>query len=194
MSAFYRVISLVLFMQLTASAQGQDLQAQVMAWNVESGDADPTVMAQQIPHKGNMDLWGLSEVHNQQWLDVFSGTLERGWEVPYRTILGSTRNADKLAILYRDNVFEALGKAFEFVWIERTVKVKIQASHFNSTLDYILVANTVGFWQAELAIIQREDREPIAAADNHHFSRWSTANESSACVGGFRLNKANFIR
>ena len=56
MNAFYRVISLMLFMQLTATAQEHNLQAQVMVWNVESGDADPTFIAQQMLHKGDIGL------------------------------------------------------------------------------------------------------------------------------------------
>ncbi|MEQ8463564.1 hypothetical protein [Coleofasciculus sp. E1-EBD-02] len=82
-------------------------ELKVASFNVESGDAVPSVIARKhIAPLEDIDIWGFSEVQNASWLpDLEQGT-EEGENADFKTILGSTGGGDRLAIAYNSNLLE----------------------------------------------------------------------------------------
>jgi endonuclease/exonuclease/phosphatase family metal-dependent hydrolase len=91
---------------------GQVVSAQeltVVSFNVESGGADPVVIAtQQIGPMDGVDLWGLSEVQNEAWVRALESGAEAGENANFNSILGTTGGGDRLAVLYNSNLLEAI--------------------------------------------------------------------------------------
>ena len=50
----------------------------VISWNVESGGADPGVVAGQMAAMNGVDIWGLCEVDGQAWAQQFETGIENG--------------------------------------------------------------------------------------------------------------------
>ena len=72
----------------------------VIGFNVESGGADPTVVDDIIADAEGIDIWGISEVQNDQWANLFELAAEVGESADYERILGTTGGGDKLLIVY----------------------------------------------------------------------------------------------
>jgi endonuclease/exonuclease/phosphatase family metal-dependent hydrolase len=93
-------------------------QLTIVAYNVESGGASAASIAQEIEKLPGVDLWGFSELASEGWLAMFERAAERASEAPFATILGTTgksygqdRDADLLALLYREDRLEKLGQS-----------------------------------------------------------------------------------
>lgn len=85
------------------------LELSVVAFNLESGDADPTYIADQhLAPLESIDLWGLSEVQNQQWLPLLENGIEAGERTDFEAVLGTTGGGDRLAIFYNTQLFEVV--------------------------------------------------------------------------------------
>ncbi|MEB3358303.1 MAG: endonuclease/exonuclease/phosphatase family protein [Synechococcales bacterium] len=96
--------------QLTQFSADRPNEITVVSFNVESGGADPTTIARQhiAPVRG-ADLWGFSEVQNQAWLDALDRGAEAGERADFETILGTTGEGDRLAIVYNTKRLEVVG-------------------------------------------------------------------------------------
>ena len=96
----------------TVSVAADDFRA--VFWNLESGDSNDRYIAHQMIAKENIDFWGLSEVSNQGALNTIEKALEKAHDVDYITKLSRDGGGDRLAILFRSDIFEAVrytGKA-----------------------------------------------------------------------------------
>ncbi|MEO1263849.1 MAG: endonuclease/exonuclease/phosphatase family protein [Bacteroidota bacterium] len=80
----------------------------VISWNLESGDADVNVYGSRVADMQNIDIWGLSEVHNANLLDRFELFAEEGENANYESILSATGGGDRLAIVYDADRFTLL--------------------------------------------------------------------------------------
>ena len=103
------VLSTLSFIFLGASTvAAQTSSLQVVGFNVESGDASPTTLVNQISPIDGVDLWGFSEVDSASWADMFETAAEAGedGDPNFETILGSTGGRDRLAIIYNADRFE----------------------------------------------------------------------------------------
>ncbi|APB32993.1 endonuclease/exonuclease/phosphatase family [Gloeomargarita lithophora Alchichica-D10] len=74
----------------------------VAAFNVESGSADPQVIAEKhiAPHRNQVDIWGFSEVESNDWMEKFRQAMRSGWGSDYRWLLGRSGGKDRLGIVY----------------------------------------------------------------------------------------------
>ncbi|MCP4611469.1 MAG: hypothetical protein GY845_22375 [Planctomycetes bacterium] len=90
----------------------------VISWNVESGGADPDVVAGQMAAMDGIDIWGLCEVHGQPWADQFEVGAETGESGDFTSILGTTGQSDRLLILYDNQQFTEVNH-FEIGWTDR---------------------------------------------------------------------------
>jgi len=82
----------------------------VVSFNVESGGADPVVIAtQQMGPLEGVDIWGLSEVQNEAWVRALETGAEVGENADFGSVLGTTGGGDRLAVLYNSNLLEAIG-------------------------------------------------------------------------------------
>jgi endonuclease/exonuclease/phosphatase family metal-dependent hydrolase len=101
------LVILVSSIGISRAAFAEDLT--VVSFNVESGGADPVVIATQ--HMGpldDIDVWGLSEVQNAAWVKALETGAEVGEDANFDSILGTTGGGDRLAILYNSALLEAI--------------------------------------------------------------------------------------
>jgi endonuclease/exonuclease/phosphatase family metal-dependent hydrolase len=75
----------------------------ILAWNVESGGADPKVIAQRLERLNDFDIVCLSEVHPD---DFETHTKAKGDN--FQTFFSKSGNEDRLQILFDKNRFELL--------------------------------------------------------------------------------------
>lgn len=97
-------IVLILFLLSGGFGHAQDLT--VIGYNVESGGADPNFVATRIAAIDGCALWGLCEVQNPVWANIFEAAAEDGEGTDFIPILGTTGGADKLLILYDGDKLE----------------------------------------------------------------------------------------
>ncbi|MEZ6243354.1 MAG: hypothetical protein R3B57_09950 [Phycisphaerales bacterium] len=78
----------------------------VVGWNAESGDSDPAWVAGKIADLDGVDVWGMCEVQNEEWAQMFEAAAETGEQADFVYILGTTGGADKMAIIYDADRFD----------------------------------------------------------------------------------------
>jgi hypothetical protein len=91
----------------------------IVSWNVESGGADPAVLATRIAEMDGVDIWGLCEVQDATWAQTFKTAAGVGEPATFESILGATGGTDKLLILYDTTQFTKL-QNFEISWQDRS--------------------------------------------------------------------------
>lgn len=96
----------LLALGIAASAWGQNLT--VAGFNVESGAANPNVIAEQIGPLDGIDLWGFSEVKNSTDARALQQGAEDGESGTFESILGTTGGQDRLLIVYNSERLERL--------------------------------------------------------------------------------------
>lgn len=77
----------------------------LLAWNVESGGADPSVIAEQLKHLGGYDVYALSEVSPDDF-EIHAAALGSN----YQSIESKTGRSDRLQILFNTDRFELVRK------------------------------------------------------------------------------------
>lgn len=108
-----KVLIIVIGCMLSVACFAEEIT--VISWNVESGGADPGVVAGQMGAMDGVDLWGLCEVHGQAWADQFEVGAETGEPGDFTSILGTTGQSDRLLILYDNQQFTLVNR-FEIGW------------------------------------------------------------------------------
>ncbi|WP_428307990.1 endonuclease/exonuclease/phosphatase family protein [Lacipirellula sp.] len=81
-------------------ADAAPIQLRVCAWNVESGDADTDHISERIKKQEKVDVWGLSEVQNDDDAEQFETAAEAGESADFKRIVGTTGGSDRLVIIY----------------------------------------------------------------------------------------------
>ena len=108
-------IGLALLLQVAVLSASDPVSIRVVAWNVQSdwstarNESDPDLIQQQMAAKSGVHLWGLSEVLNATDLAKFKAGAEDGESTEFGSILGTTGNRDRLAVLYDKARFDLLG-------------------------------------------------------------------------------------
>src|SRR5688572_4906859 len=107
-----RSIFFVIFLLLLSSfapvlCTDDPLVFEVIGWNLESGDIDPSVIAEQLASFEGIDLWGLSEVLADDG-ETFEAGIEGGEATNFESIIGTTGGGDRLQIVYDTGRFELL--------------------------------------------------------------------------------------
>ncbi len=72
----------------------------VVGFNVESGGANPAVVDDIVAAAEGVDVWGFSEVQNDDWAELLETAAEEGEGTNFERILGSTGGGDRLLIVY----------------------------------------------------------------------------------------------
>lgn len=183
-----------------APAHAQDERLTVVSWNVESGDANATVLARRIRDYQGVDLWGLSEVESNAWLSLFETAAEDGENADFRRVLGTTGGGDRLAILYNADRFE-LVRSFELADINIGGRVRaplIAQLRLRTTGDELLFmvnhlyrgssegrhqqARMLNAWAAQ-------QTPPVVAVGDYNFDWSVTAGETDHDLGFDRLTE-----
>ncbi len=99
------VSSLAVLLALVASAQAEVIN--VLSWNVESGQAEPEVIADQIGAFEGYELLGFSEVDPDDAAGYASACTE-GESANFEFLLGTTGSNDRLMLVWNSDRFEAL--------------------------------------------------------------------------------------
>jgi endonuclease/exonuclease/phosphatase family metal-dependent hydrolase len=98
-------------MLFTVATLAQDDDATlltVITWNVESGEADPATIAEQMLDYEDVDLWGLTEVESANDAELFEAAAEAARDAEFGAILSESGGEDKLLILYNEERFELI--------------------------------------------------------------------------------------
>ncbi len=106
-----RISMIIITVLITASSVFAS-ELRMVSWNMESGDASPHYLSKQIRKMRGIDLWGLSEVKNEQWAALFAKSAQNARGKAYKAVLGSTGRADKLLILFNAERFKLI-KSYE---------------------------------------------------------------------------------
>lgn len=106
-----RILMIILAMLISASSVFA-AELRVVSWNMESGDASPYYLAKQIRKMHDVDLWGLSEVKDEQWAATFAKSAQNARGKAFKAILGSTGRADRLLIMFNVERFKLI-KSYE---------------------------------------------------------------------------------
>lgn len=80
----------------------------LVAWNMESGGADPSVLGDQMKTVPGVDIWVLSEVNGFPWAREFDLSAEEGQGGDWGYWLSESGGGDRLQILYRKDRFKML--------------------------------------------------------------------------------------
>lgn len=99
-------LSTIVLLYLFSTAWAESIT--VVGFNVESGDADPAVIAEQVTEIDGVDIWGFSEVQNQAWLEEFSMAAGADEGARFAAVLGTTGGGDRLGIVYDADRLELL--------------------------------------------------------------------------------------
>ncbi len=95
----------------------------VVGYNVESGGADIAVLRKQVADMQGVDLWGFSEVEDEDWARELDKGAETGENAAFDVVLGASGQKDRLAIAFNTDRFE-LVKKFELGDINIEGKVR----------------------------------------------------------------------
>lgn len=80
----------------------------LVGWNVESGGALQSVVAERIAALDGVDIWGLSEVL-QVDAEAYEFAAEEGEDSDFASLLGTTGAADRLLLIWDARRFEQTG-------------------------------------------------------------------------------------
>src|SRR5687768_7229926 len=75
-SARLLLLSAALLGTFASPAVAQPDRVVLVSWNVESGDANPANLAARIRQFQGVDIWALSEVEGDAWLNLFEPAAE----------------------------------------------------------------------------------------------------------------------
>lgn len=116
----------------------------IVSWNVESGDADPRTLDDFIAQLEGIDIWGLSEVQNDEWAGLFEAAAEVGEGADFIQVLGTTGGADRLLIIYNTNRLEIVESyELDHINIGGRVRAPLVASFIDTenNFQFLFVVN-----------------------------------------------------
>ncbi len=107
--SFYRIRHVIIIAALCVMAPPAAAQVAltVTTWNVESGGSEVKTLTSRLGSAVGVDLWGLTEVSGR-WAAPFERAAAIGEGAPFKSLLGRSGGADRLAILFDVKRFELL--------------------------------------------------------------------------------------
>lgn len=93
----------------------------IVTWNIQSGQSDPHVIAEQMALFDGVDVWLLQEV-NKNEVAILEAGAEDGEGADFTSLLSSAGDGNHLLIIYDDDRFDA--DAFEFAEININGRVR----------------------------------------------------------------------
>lgn len=100
-----KTIALLAAALLTTATHADPLR--IISWNVESGGADPAIIARQLIELGQYDIYALQEVDGQD-IGRYAGAVRQSHGKGYRFISSHTGRNDRLLIVFDDERFDLL--------------------------------------------------------------------------------------
>lgn len=176
-----------------------DAELSVVAFNLESGDADPMYLADRYlaPQQG-VDLWGLSEVQNPEWIPLLEQGVEQGERSDFQSILGTTGGGDRLAIFYNTQLLDVT-EAYELMELSfggrvraalvAQVQVRATGEDFLFMVNHLYRTDNEGrHQQAQLLNTwARSQTLPIIAVGDYNFDFHVTEGDGGNRDRGFDL-------
>lgn len=96
----------IIFASAIAAVAAAQAPLRLIGWNIESGGSDMATIRNEIASFDDIDLWGLSEVPGEAAARLLETGAEEGEAADFRSLVGSSGNDDRLAILYDADRFE----------------------------------------------------------------------------------------
>jgi len=157
-------------------------QFTAVSWNVDSGDADPHVIALRITEMHGVDLWGLTEVRDDRWVGLLQGAAGENHPGQIVPIFSPTGGSGRSLILYDAVRFDLLGY-FELDWADQPwyqagmvlrPALIAQLRHRQTGLEFFFVVNRfLPEWAAMQAVKIDEwaarQTIPVIAVGSYYF-------------------------
>lgn len=85
-----------LFFALLIPAVGlaEEVELNVISWNLQSGHSEAAYIAKQVAEKGEIDLWGFNELENQAFLDTIRQEVSSATGHNYQGVISSNSGSD----------------------------------------------------------------------------------------------------
>jgi endonuclease/exonuclease/phosphatase family metal-dependent hydrolase len=178
-------------------------QIDVIGWNMESGGADVTVLAEQIDQFAGIDIWGFSEVQNLGWASAFTEAAGEGDQDDYQMILGTTGGGDLLLIVYNATLFEEI-RHFELHDINPLGRVRAplvaQFREKETGQEFLFMVNHLYRSKADKRHEQSQDLNawiqqqtlPVIAVGDYNYD-WDVENGETQHDRGYDLLTANNV-
>ena len=96
------MLRLLLLVTLFSNAAAADLQ--ILSWNIESGGADPAIIARQLAELPQADAYLLQEVSGKD-IGRLAASVRKAHGATYKYYLSSLGGADRLAILFDESKY-----------------------------------------------------------------------------------------
>ncbi|HKX27392.1 MAG TPA: endonuclease/exonuclease/phosphatase family protein [Blastocatellia bacterium] len=162
----------------------------VISWNVESGDSNPTVLAQRIANVNGADIWGFSEVDANTMPAVFETAAENGEGANFRRILGTTGAADRLMIIYDADRFILISsQELNEINVTGTVRAplvarlqdRLSGKEFLFMVNHLYRSSTSGRLQQARLLNQwgRAQTLPVIAVGDYNFDYAVTGGDTN---------------
>jgi hypothetical protein len=121
MQAFATILFACLCCSVTTSpdANAPLNQFTVVSWNVDSGDADPHMIALRVTQMHAVDLWGFAAVKDERWAKLLKTAAQENRPGQIVPIFSPTAGPGRSLILYNTAQFELL-RWFELDWADQS--------------------------------------------------------------------------
>ncbi len=196
---FVGLLSLV----LAVPAWAQTLT--VAGFNVESGAANPNVIAEQIGPLDGIDLWGFSEVKNSTDARALRQGAEDGESGTFESILGTTGSTDRLLIVYNSDRLDLMqngelhdlnigGNVRAPLWAR--FRIKPSGPEFIFMVNHLYRGNTAGrHAQAQgLNDWVQTQTAPVIATGDYNFDWHFQTGDTNHDQGYDRMTEGGFFR
>jgi hypothetical protein len=196
-----RLIPLAAALVLTGQASAQTLT--VVGFNVESGAANPRVIAEQIGPLQDVDIWGFSEVRNTAEGRTLAEGAADGESGTFESILGTTGGEDRLLIVYNSDRLDLIddgeirelnigGNVRAPLWAQ--FRVKPSGPEFIFMVNHLYRGNTAGrHAQAQGLNTWAQTRTlPVIATGDYNFD-WHFQTGDTNHDNGFNLMTAGGV-
>jgi len=206
MKKVIRSVALISFV-LAAPTFAEEIR--ILSWNVESGGAQPSAVADRIRTMEGIDIFGFCEVSDYDWALQFERAAEVQENGDFKPILGMTGQDDRLLILYDKQQFSEVEEPFEIDWQDRpwyqpTMRPRsalvAHLRHTGTGQDFYFMVNhlyrgsgvdprrldqatALNQWAAAQTI-------PVIAVGDYNFD-WSIADPNDRTAKGFGNMTAN---
>lgn len=195
-------LALVLWLGLGVSI-ALGAQIRVASFNVESGGADPNVVDDLVADASGIDIWGFSEVQNQNWASIFETAAETGEGANFEQVFGTTGGGDRLVIIFDADRFELVND-FELSHINVLGRVRAPlVAHLRERSDGFEFLFMVNHLYRSRANRRHEQSQllnewaqnqtlPIIAAGDYNYD-WSVTGGDTDHDAGYDLLTANSV-
>ena len=175
----------------------------VVAFNIESGDANVQTVSELVATVRGESLWGFSEVARSGWTDALLEAAGEGEGAPFRGVMGTTGSGIRLFLAYHTGILELLEwSELHHINVGGNVRAPLvgRMRHRASGQEFLFVVNHLYRSREERRHEQarllnewaRTQTLPVVAAGDYNFD-WHVENGEADHDQGYDLLTADAV-